>query len=129
VEEVKMSWKHPRVYVFECQGHYKIGITCNVESRLSGIQTSCPFPVHLLMTLQPTVKAAQLEKQLHQKYRGQRTGGEWFKLSVSQVVHLAQSYKSQVTPRYTELVGNMKPSWEDGDHRVHLIGWAEETTS
>lgn len=72
------------VYLLECEGFYKIGITDDVRKRLSQIQTSTPFNVKLIHSI-PLANAWLLEKHLHERFAKKRVRGEWFKLSSDDV--------------------------------------------
>ena len=54
----------------------KIGFSNNVHSRLTQIQTGCPFPLKIYKMFKGTMKQ---EKRLHQKYKDFRLSGEWFR--------------------------------------------------
>lgn len=58
----------------------KVGITNNLGSRLSAIQTSCPFPISLVHSLnfQRRSMARHVEKGFHQVQSSSRAYGEWF---------------------------------------------------
>lgn len=71
------------VYIFGSieEGRYKIGQSVRPDSRLSDYRASkLPFPVQMIHTI-PADDKARAEADLHEEYRGQRTNGEWFKLS------------------------------------------------
>jgi hypothetical protein len=57
--------------------HVKIGISIDVEKRLHGIQTGCPFRVELVKTWQ-TDRAQKIEIRAHEILRKYRSAGEWF---------------------------------------------------
>lgn len=56
----------------------KIGMSKNVEVRLSSLQTSAPGRLSVLWT---TPGGRELEKRLHQRFDRYRTHGEWFDLT------------------------------------------------
>jgi hypothetical protein len=58
----------------------KVGITNNLGSRLSVIQTSCPFPISLVHSLRFPQRdmARHVESGFHQAQRPSRAYGEWF---------------------------------------------------
>ena len=83
-----MSAKRNHLYVIEGGGFFKIGISTNVPSRFSGLQTSNPFPLRLLKSWQ-TDEAENYEKRLHRKFSRFRKSGEWFALPESEVNKIA----------------------------------------
>lgn len=84
------------VYILKSAGIYKIGITGNLESRLSGIRTSSPHNVDVIMAKQ--IKDAELlEYQLHQKYKDKKSGNaqEWFSLTDSEALDVCASISKE----------------------------------
>jgi hypothetical protein len=74
---------HQSVYVVRGgYKHVKIGISTNVQRRLAGIQTGCPFPVKLVGQWR-TPHARKVEKQAHAALVRYRSSGEWFGLAES----------------------------------------------
>jgi Meiotically Up-regulated Gene 113 (MUG113) protein len=68
---------------FITDGEYiKIGISNNVKSRLSGLQTSNPKKLSLLSSIEcpDSTYAGELERTLHERFSESRASGEWFKL-------------------------------------------------
>jgi len=72
------------VYLLHCEGRHKIGITEDVRKRLSAIQTSNPFPVALVASSR-VEDPAKFERQLHNRFAGQRVRREWFDLQPAEV--------------------------------------------
>ena len=75
------------VYVLECKGIYKIGMTDHMKKRLSGINTASPFDIALIKVyeFETRQKANDFENHLHRTFKGKRlrngiTGEfkEWF---------------------------------------------------
>jgi hypothetical protein len=59
----------------------KIGIAIDVDSRLKGLQTGCPFELLLRYKIKvPKGMERNLEKSLHEKFDRYRVQGEWFVL-------------------------------------------------
>jgi len=58
----------------------KIGYSTkeNVEARIRGLQTSCPYPLEVINTREGTTKQ---ESKLHNHFKADKLNGEWFKLS------------------------------------------------
>ncbi len=55
----------------------KIGHSGDLEDRIRRIQTDCPDRVEVVAII-PVVKPAPVEKWLHQRFKAQRSHGEWF---------------------------------------------------
>jgi hypothetical protein len=68
------------VYLLECQGYYKIGITSNVSKRVQALQVGNPLPINIVIFC-AVGEARKVEKQLHKAYSNKNVSGEWFKLS------------------------------------------------
>lgn len=70
------------VYILKIKktDRYKIGISCNVNSRVSSINTSSPFNVEFVHSKESDI-AYKLEKYLHKEFDDKRLDGEWFKLN------------------------------------------------
>lgn len=63
-------------------GPIKIGITENLELRLSQLQTSNPFPLVVIHTLALEIeKLKKFENFFHKLFSHNRLNGEWFKPS------------------------------------------------
>lgn len=71
-------------YVIKSQGHYKIGKTVNVKSRLQHYATHC-FEYELLCEW-----PLDVEEDLHNYFKSQRVRGEWFALTAADVHDLPQ---------------------------------------
>jgi len=71
-----------KIYIIESGGYYKIGVSIDVENRLSQIQTATPHDATLVAEV--SVKnntAGHVETALHQYYSPVHKTGEWFNLS------------------------------------------------
>ncbi|GEM_PF-3536174 len=67
------------LYVLSCDGLVKIGITKNLASRVSSIQTSNPSPVALLHHRQAPLSVVRAwERLCHDELAGHHRSGEWF---------------------------------------------------
>lgn len=66
-----------QIYAISGQQYIKIGIAENVDSRLSTLRTSSPFPLTLLKSWQ-SANAKSVERRLHEKFAKFRHSGEWF---------------------------------------------------
>lgn len=72
---------------------YKIGITCNIRSRVRNIQTGNPCVIKLISLLicpSPNL----IEVLLHKEFRMCRIHGEWFELSNQQALAVCERLKS-----------------------------------
>ena len=74
----------PQVYLFVCEGRYKIGHTIDTNQRRRSMLTGNPFNVKVVHTI-PTNKPKQLERHFHEKFKDKRVRGEWFDLTASDV--------------------------------------------
>jgi len=73
------------VYVIGGEGYFKIGFTTNdVNKRVKGVQTSCPFLVSVVKAWKHHAPV-RMETLLHEKYREFNSSGEWFELSSEHV--------------------------------------------
>lgn len=87
----------PKVYVMECERHYKVGVALDPHSRVTDLQIGCPFPIKLVMTItHPNAKT--LESKLHQLYRRHRVRGKWYALSPDHLRVLADKYNGRCEP-------------------------------
>ena len=86
------------VYLFECNGKYKIGVTSDIKKRLKQLDNR-PFPVALIKNSELIYNAFEIEQNLHQKYQKQKIDGEWFKLNTSQVKYIID-YLSKLGGKY-----------------------------
>jgi hypothetical protein len=72
------------VYLLKsANGLYKIGITKNINQRLTTIRKS-PIKIELVHSIE-SGNAADLEKDLHSRFADNRVIGEWFQLNQEQV--------------------------------------------
>ena len=73
------------------ENHYKVGIASNVNSRVSGIQTSNPVHIDIVAT-KLVNEAEQVESNIHKALKEMRVedgGTEWFQLTPSQAIEVA----------------------------------------
>lgn len=70
------------VYLLEAvgSGRVKIGYGMDVERRVAGIQTSCPFDIRVIATCKGS---PDLERRLHEHFKDLRLRGEWFDASIA----------------------------------------------
>lgn len=69
------------------QGAYKIGKTINPEDRIATFKLNLPFPIEY-ETIIYTENRHQLEKELHNRFKGRRINGEWFALDQEDVEYI-----------------------------------------
>ena len=65
------------VYMLECGGRYKIGISADVNRRAAELDKR-PFPVKIIAVSKATTSAYKIEQALHKTLTQFRVGGEWF---------------------------------------------------
>lgn len=68
-------------------GYTKIGISTNIEARLSGLQIGNPDEIQIFTVIRfsSVQLATQAELMLHKKYAKYRKNGEWFSLDCNQL--------------------------------------------
>lgn len=75
-------------FILEAQSNsIKIGVSKDVEKRLSQLQTSNAFPLLLIGRMQNRI---DLEKNLHEKFKKYRLKGEWFSTNVSLIEYISE---------------------------------------
>lgn len=83
------------VYLLNLKGtnYFKIGVSVNVQRRMSDLQTAMPMEVVLVAhTITPYAK--DLELALHTKLSGFRVRGEWFDLPSDEALRVFQEYSA-----------------------------------
>ena len=84
------------VYVFAHKsyaglvGPVKVGISKDVNGRLSTIQTSCPNPIDLAYVFECPNRsvAREIERCFHETQKEKRSHGEWFNFEPVIAIHL-----------------------------------------
>lgn len=72
------------IYIMECGGKYKIGVSKDVEKRKKQLDNR-PFPVNIIF-ISPLIEDAYVfEKALHDIYTDRKIDGEWFDLTDDEV--------------------------------------------
>lgn len=92
------------LYVIEAKGKemVKIGITNDLGKRLSGLNTSSPFPLIVKYSFELNdAEAEKQEKNLHHEFRDTRLNGEWFKKTVFMEEMLSSLFVKEGTLRTT----------------------------
>lgn len=80
----KKPKRKSQVYLMECGGKYKIGVSANVSRRCKQLDNR-PFPVNVIATSPFIENAYRFEEDLHQIYNNFRIDGEWFNFSKQQI--------------------------------------------
>ena len=66
----------------------KIGVTGDLASRVSAVQTGCPMPITDVAFLElPPGRHRSAEAMFHQHLRAFHTQGEWFRMNLSDPAH------------------------------------------
>lgn len=67
------------VYLMQCGGFYKVGISADPWKRLKTLQTGSPLEIRLIHSVWlPRHLAHLAEADIHFRFRGTRVRGEWF---------------------------------------------------
>ncbi len=93
VVDIKKVAKNPKrgfVYLFYCNGKYKIGRSKNPTERMKRMASAImPFTIERIHSI-GCKDAVFAEKQLHKKYAAKREKGEWFNLNDQDVEEIKQ---------------------------------------
>lgn len=66
------------IYAIRCEDYVKFGITTSdINSRLSSLQVSSPYPLHLVCLVSGD---RFLEKRIHEYLAPENQSGEWFRI-------------------------------------------------
>lgn len=71
------------IYILKCDCFYKIGKTTDentLKNRLGHLQVGSPFEIKIYKTKECDDRH-KLEEELHDRFKGKLTRGEWFKLT------------------------------------------------
>lgn len=77
------------VYIIECGGRFKIGISKDVKRRKSQLNDR-PFPCNILYISKKTKYAYEIEQHIHYGLAEHRIKGEWYNLSLQTVEFLKE---------------------------------------
>lgn len=73
-----------QIYIMECGGYYKIGVSKNVNRRQKQLDNR-PFKVNIIYE-SPVIKDYfSIEKKIHTQYEDKRINGEWFNLGQNDI--------------------------------------------
>lgn len=64
----------------EDRDEYKIGVTTNLDKRVTQLSTQMPFELEIINTIKSN-DIYQLESELHSKFEDKNINGEWFELT------------------------------------------------
>lgn len=86
------------VYVIQAGGKCKVGLSKSPKDRFIGMKTSIPGKSDLLVTLKCATRqqAANLESNLHKRLDSKKSNGEWFNISIQDVVAMIMELKTPV---------------------------------
>lgn len=74
------------VYVLECAGFYKVGLSTNFGKRLEQIQTNNPLPVKCVaFRYVPMRRRVEIERSVHAVLAEYRMHGEWFRTDIATI--------------------------------------------
>ena len=80
------------VYFVQADGqHYKIGGTSNLKSRMKSLQVASPNDLRLIAWLEIN-DWPEKEDQLHEYFDDKKIHGEWFDITVSEIIEWARLY-------------------------------------
>lgn len=68
-----------KVYIMECNGFYKVGVSQDVKKRQKQLQTGNGKEIKILYSSNECINAFEVENLIHKKYKLYQTIGEWFK--------------------------------------------------
>lgn len=68
------------IYMLECGGRYKIGMTNDIDRRIKELDKR-PFPVNLISLSEPISDPYKEEQKIHLYLVEHRINGEWYELS------------------------------------------------
>lgn len=66
-----------QIYIIECNGRYKVGMSKNIENRLKQLDNR-PFPCNIIFKSSDTKYAYEIEQEIHFRLTKRRIKGEWY---------------------------------------------------
>lgn len=96
------------LYVIKANDSIKIGITNNLKSRISLLQTGNPIKLvkHLIITSDCRKTIKSIEKILHNKFREYRLIGEWFNYHIDiddHILNIPKEYQNVQLEYYNDI--------------------------
>ena len=70
-------------------GHYKIGKTSNVKSRIKTLQVCSPYKLDLYCYFK-TSEMSEVEEKMHEIFHEKRANGEWFSITEEEIDSLLE---------------------------------------
>tara|TARA_Y100000593_G_scaffold55043_1_gene102916 strand:+ start:19121 stop:20032 length:912 start_codon:yes stop_codon:yes gene_type:complete len=100
------------VYVLECKGKYKIGISASPEHRITSLQIGNPFLISLVgkIRLNNDKEAKETEKALHSMFENKKIRGEWFDLEKKDLNFIRDAQQA---------IGTIDPSKETSQKKAY----------
>lgn len=80
------------IYLLECGGKYKIGISKNVDRRIKELDNR-PFKVNKIISKDNVVDVYSKEQKLHTKYSKKRIDGEWYEFNQEELKNIIDEIK------------------------------------
>lgn len=81
--------KNAKIYIMECNGRYKVGMSKLVENRLKQIDNR-PFPCEILFKSSDTKYAYEIEQEIHIRLSKKRIKGEWYEMGQDTLSNVKQ---------------------------------------
>ena len=75
------------IYIMECGGKYKIGVSKNLETRKKQLDNR-PYPVNIIYKSGLIEEPYNKEQELHSAFKEKRIGGEWFELTEQDIISI-----------------------------------------
>lgn len=81
----------------------KIGVTHNLKSRLSALESSVGIKLEVLFTSEKLDNAYEIEQKLHKEFSNERKLGEWFSIDAGKAIKeterlLSNYFPEDITP-------------------------------
>jgi hypothetical protein len=121
-QQVAKNNKHRCVYVLECRGSYKVGMTGDLPKRMKTIQSGNPFQITLAHVIF-TEDHYKLEQSLHRIFAESREGNEWFNLSARDLAVIKSMSVAQILGAAEALKPNAEPQPQDVDPNQMKFDW------
>lgn len=79
-EKEEKPRKNGKIYIMECNGKYKVGMSTFVENRLKQLDNR-PFPCQIVFKSSDTKYAYEIEQEIHLRLFKKRIKGEWYEMT------------------------------------------------
>lgn len=108
--------KVKKIYVAEYNGLYKIGVSNNVQRRISQLKCGCPT-INVLFESTYLINAFEIEKFLHGIFKDKSVGGEWFsEIVLQKVENIVKEYGKVVD--YEEYITKANIKREENNQKL-----------